>query len=66
MAYDGARARVVLFGGNDLQVDTPAFSDTWEWDGQIWIQVNASAHLRANATRWRTTRGASGWCCSEV
>ncbi len=40
MAYDGARARVVLFGGNDLQVDTPAFSDTWEWDGQIWIQVS--------------------------
>jgi hypothetical protein len=33
MAYDSARARVVLFGGADLR-------DTWEWDGQIWIQVS--------------------------
>ena len=33
MAYDVARQRVVLFGGNSL---TSIFSDTWEWDGSNW------------------------------
>src|SRR5215475_3127545 len=40
MAYDSTRARVVLFGGNTLQVGIPPLGDTWEWDGQIWIQVS--------------------------
>ncbi len=31
MAWDGARQRTVLFGGN-------ALSDTWEWDGTTWVQ----------------------------
>jgi hypothetical protein len=39
MAYDSARARVVLFGGASLQPVTGPLNDTWEWDGQIWIQV---------------------------
>ena len=30
LAYDSARARVVLFGGNALLAP---FNDTWEWDG---------------------------------
>lgn len=37
MAYDGARERVVLFGGAD------AFAvrgDTWEWDGHGWARVS--------------------------
>ncbi len=33
MAYDGARDRVVLFGGHDGSL--PA-GDTWEWDGSDW------------------------------
>jgi hypothetical protein len=34
MAYDSARARVVLFGGyNGSQL-----GDTWEWDGATWAQ----------------------------
>jgi hypothetical protein len=39
MAYDAARARVVLFGGIDVGL-TVSLGDTWEWDGQIWIQVS--------------------------
>jgi hypothetical protein len=32
MAYDGARQRVVLFGG------PPAPSHTWTWDGAAWVR----------------------------
>jgi hypothetical protein len=35
MAYDSARGRVVLFGGEG---NVP-FNDTWEWDGVNWTQV---------------------------
>src|SRR5262245_23704561 len=35
MAYDIARARVVLFGGAEV---TRALDDTWEWDGTTWTQ----------------------------
>lgn len=42
MAYAVMRKRVVLFGG--ARRDTPnfepnCFGDTWEWDGESWIQV---------------------------
>jgi hypothetical protein len=33
LAYDVARARVVLFGG---YVNGEAAQDTWEWDGRAW------------------------------
>ena len=36
MAYDAARERIVLFGG---QAAAGPFGDTWEWDGQGWTQV---------------------------
>jgi hypothetical protein len=32
MAYEAARQRVVLFGGEDNP-------NTWEWDGVAWTQV---------------------------
>ncbi len=35
MAYDDARNRVVLFGGNGDR----RLGDTWEWDGQSWHEV---------------------------
>jgi hypothetical protein len=35
MAYDRARGRVVLFGGQANE----DFNDTWEWDGVTWTQV---------------------------
>ena len=38
MAYDSARGRVVLFGGNG---PNGAMGDTWEWDGTGWAQIPA-------------------------
>jgi hypothetical protein len=40
MAYDQARAKMVLFGGSDSTMDI--HGDTWEWDGQSWIRVSES------------------------
>src|SRR5262249_25554653 len=43
MAYDAARERVVLFGGEDLthirQFLEMVLSDTWLWDGSNWTQA---------------------------
>jgi hypothetical protein len=36
MAYDAARGRTVLFGGNG---DGRVLDDTWEWDGARWHRV---------------------------
>ena len=36
IVYDGARQRVVMFGGYTL---AGALGDTWEWDGTSWSQV---------------------------
>ncbi len=36
MAYDSARQRVVLFGGND---GSKHLNNTWEWDGYTWANV---------------------------
>jgi hypothetical protein len=42
MAYDTARGRVVLFGGQGMLVpsmQSVTYGDTWEWDGTNWRQV---------------------------
>ena len=36
LTYDGARKRVLLFGGDP---GGPPFADTWSWDGTLWTQV---------------------------
>ena len=36
MAYDEARRRVVLFGGDG---EAGMLDDTWEWNGRQWIRV---------------------------
>lgn len=36
--YDPRRDRVVLYGGYDAR---QLLEDTWEWDGQTWVQVLA-------------------------
>jgi hypothetical protein len=36
MAFDSARDRVVLFGGQDI--NNNRFQDTWEWDGTNWLE----------------------------
>lgn len=56
MAFDVARERVVLFGGEDPgQMD-----DTWEWDGDAWIahspRISPSAR-QAHAMAYDATRG---------
>ena len=38
LAYDAARGRVVLFGGSGGGY----LADTWEWDGNDWIQRTPS------------------------
>ena len=38
MAYDAARERVVLFGGYDF-VSGSFLADTWEWDGNAWVET---------------------------
>jgi hypothetical protein len=41
MAYDAARSKVVLFGG--WQTDNGgALSDTWEYDGKDWTQIQTA------------------------
>lgn len=41
-AYDAARDRLVLHGGNtqsDPGADPVPYGDTWEWDGSAWSRV---------------------------
>src|SRR5262249_32387785 len=47
MTYDTVRKKVVLFGGNRVlfgkSPDEKTFlSDTWEWDGHNWHELNVS------------------------
>lgn len=43
MVYDSRRKKMVLFGGHDfgLQDEVNIFGDTWEWDGDKWVQQEA-------------------------
>ena len=38
MAYDAARANIILFGGSTP--DMEIHGDTWTWDGESWTQVS--------------------------
>ena len=67
MAYDAARARVVLFGGMGIT----QLADTWEYDGTSWTAVPVAGpaaregHAMAfDATSGRTILfgGCSGYC----
>lgn len=42
MAFDAARGRTVLFGG---QQGSALYGDTWEWDGLAWTQVSTTGPL---------------------
>ena len=49
MAYDVARDRLVLFGG---QADDAILDDLWEWDGSEWNELSPSSPpSAAKATR---------------
>jgi hypothetical protein len=41
MCFDPTRGRVVLFGGDSTVTNGPdPLGDTWEWDGQAWMQIS--------------------------
>src|SRR5262245_21062455 len=42
MAYDAARLRVVLFGGNATLTGV-SVGDTWQWTGVNWLQSTPAA-----------------------
>ena len=43
IAYDEARGRLVMAGGFVMENGGPRpLSDTWEWDGTAWQQINVS------------------------
>jgi MYXO-CTERM domain-containing protein len=45
LAYDSARKKVLLFGGNGpAGTNWADLSDTWEWDGTVWVEKKPSAH----------------------
>jgi cysteine-rich repeat protein len=39
IAYDGARQRVVMYGGWTVDGN---LNDTWEWDGNSWTQITTA------------------------
>ncbi|MFG0320573.1 MAG: protein kinase [Planctomycetota bacterium JB042] len=40
LTFDPVRGRAVLFGGNASPHGTIAYhSDTWEWDGEDWLEI---------------------------
>jgi hypothetical protein len=47
MAYDAARQRVVLFGGDPLFFRESPFGDTWQWDGSAWSRAAPAQSPRA-------------------
>lgn len=49
VAYDGARQRIVLFGGSPTASAATFLDDTWLFDGRDWVQ--ASGALRPPARR---------------
>jgi len=65
MAYDSARGRVVLFGGDS---GNGSFGDTWEWNGAAWINKTPAAgpssragHAMAyDSARGRVTMAGAG------
>lgn len=60
MAYDRARQKVVLHGGNGGVALIRIFGDTWEYDGATWTQVNsfASPGIRSHeAMAYDSARG---------
>ena len=58
LAYDSARGRVVLFGGDRF---TNRLSDTWEWDGTAWTDVTPTGASpparRGHALAYDSDRG---------
>lgn len=74
LAFDRARGRLVLFGGDasDGVVSFASFGDTWEWDGAAWAEVSTAtgpsprvATMVYDAVRGATTL-VGGIACNEL
>jgi len=48
MAYDSQRKKIILFGGHDFDGQDVAnvLGDTWEWNGDRWLQKEAGEAQR--------------------
>ncbi|MBI5480216.1 MAG: hypothetical protein HY906_15230 [Deltaproteobacteria bacterium] len=60
MVYDHLRRRTVLFGGCRPDGDScKALGDVWEWDGNVWLQVQAEGPgpRRCHSMAWDRQRG---------
>jgi len=59
MTYDAARHRVVLFGGyGPVYPQGSQLGDTWEYDGNTWVQVFSDVSPTAQEHRRRRDRQA--------
>jgi hypothetical protein len=58
MAFDSTRKRVVLFGGETGEPTTTYLNDTWEWNGDVWVQVadTGPSPRRAHAITFDSAR----------
>ncbi len=67
MAYDSVHRRTVMFGGDAITPGStapplPPFGDTWQWDGNSWVQsapATSPPALTAAAMAFDSARGAS-------
>jgi hypothetical protein len=55
MAYDAARQRVVMFGG--ASGGGSSRSDTWEWDGNDWVQAAPGPARQRHRLAYDAVRG---------
>ena len=64
MAFDSARGRILLVGGNPSSIGgnyDSVLDDTWEWDGSMWVERSPATrpgpradHAMAfDSSRWR-------------
>jgi hypothetical protein len=59
MAYDRARGRVMLYGGNRLAADQTSFTtleDTWEFDGTQWKKIAEGPKIAKPVMAYDATR----------
>jgi hypothetical protein len=57
MAFNSLRRRAVLYGGSSMPSGSPAFGDTWEWNGVNWSQLVGTGFARhGHAIAYDSTR----------
>src|SRR5262249_3037542 len=51
-AYDGARRRVMMFGGEDCPEFCITYNDTWMWNGGDWTQRHPASPPAERSSMW--------------